>query len=155
MDTFGCTASCAEDDDFGDCHPRQTLAILGPLADDAVLQFVVGDLNAPIDDSRITTLTDAGFADVYLTAGLPECDPVTGIGCTCCVDGPAPLDGLDNHDQSMDERIDFVLFRPGSNCRVAVDDARHWADVPLAEPVEGLWWAADHAGVMAGLSVTC
>ena len=157
LGTFGCTATCAEGDDFGDCHPRQTLAILGPLADDAVLQFVVGDLNAPIDDSRITTLTDAGFADAYLTANLPECDPVTGIGCTCCVDGPAPLDGLDDHDQSMDERIDFVLARPGPGCSLTVDPetTRHWADRPLDTPVEGLWWAADHAGVMAGLSVTC
>ena len=157
LGTFGCTATCAEGDDFGDCHPRQTLAILGPLADDAVLQFVVGDLNAPIDDSRITTLTDAGFADAYLTANLPECDPVTGIGCTCCVDGPAPLDGLDDHDQSMDERIDFVLARPGPGCSLTVDPetTRHWADRPLDTPVEGLWWAADHAGVMAGLSVAC
>jgi len=153
--TFGCTTTCAEGDDFGDCHPRQTLAILEPLADDAVLQLVVGDLNARIDESRITTLTDAGFADAYLAAGLPECDPVTGIGCTCCVDGPAPLDGLDDPDQSMDERIDFVLFRPGSGCSVAVDDARHWADGPLAQPVEDIWWAADHAGVAATLTITC
>ena len=153
--TFGCTTTCADGDDFGDCHPRQTLAILEPLADDAVLQLVVGDLNAPIDGTRITTLTDAGFADAYLAAGLPECDPVTGIGCTCCVDGPAPLDGLDDPDQTMDERIDFVLFRPGSGCNVAVDDARHWADGPLAEPVEDLWWAADHAGVAARFLVTC
>ena len=152
---FGCTTTCAEADDFGDCHPRQTLAILGPLADDAVLQVVVGDLNARIDDSRITTLTDAGFTDAYLAAGLPECDPVTGVGCTCCVDGPAPLDGLDDPEQAMDERIDFVLFRPGSGCSVAVGDARHWADGPLSEPVEDLWWAADHAGVAATLAITC
>ena len=155
LGTFGCTTTCAEADDFGDCHPRQTLAILGPLADDAVLQVVVGDLNARIDESRITTLTDAGFTDAYLAAGLPECDPVTGVGCTCCVDGPAPLDGLDDPDQAMDERIDFVLFRPGSGCSVAVDDARHWADAPLSEPVEDLWWTADHAGVAATLAITC
>ena len=152
---FGCTTTCAEADDFGDCHPRQTLATLGPLVDDAVLQVVVGDLNARIDDSRITTLTDAGFTDAYLAAGLPECDPVTGVGCTCCVDGPAPLDGLDDPDQAMDERIDFVLFRPGSGCSVAVDDARHWADGPLSEPVEDLWWAADHAGVATTLTIAC
>ena len=55
----------------------------------------------------------------------------------------------------MDERIDFVLFRPGSGCSVAVGDARHWADGPLSEPVEDLWWAADHAGVAATLTITC
>ena len=74
----------AIDDDPITRRTRSTTASLG------------SSFNAPIDDSRITTLTDAGFADAYLTAGLPECDPMTGIGCTCCVDGLAPLDGLDD-----------------------------------------------------------
>ena len=154
---MGCSEACALGDDYGACHPHQTLDLLEGLSADAVLQLVVGDLNRPIRDSRITTLTDAGFVDAYLEAGRPECDPETGEGCSCCVEGGPPLAGLDDPAKRFTERIDFVLARPGPGCLLTVDPGttRHWADRPLDTPVEGLWWAADHAGVMAGLSVTC
>ncbi len=153
----GCDEACAPGDFFGDCQPRQTLALLEDSSADAAMQLVVGDLNRSIHESRIRTLTDAGFVDAYLAAGLPECDPETGVGCSCCVDGGPPLAGLDDPDALFTQRIDFVLARPGPGCILSVDPdtTGHWADQPLDSPVEGLWWAADHAGVVAGLSVTC
>ena len=153
----GCDEACAPGDDYGACHPRQTLALLEGLSVDAVLQLVVGDLNRPIGDSRISTLTDAGFVDTYQAAGHPECEPKTGLGCSCCVEGGPPLAGLDDPAVRFTERIDFVLARPGVGCSLYVDPETtdHWADQPLDSPVEDLWWAADHAGVVAGLSVTC
>ncbi len=153
----GCDEACAPGDDYGACHPRQTLALLEGLSVDAALQLVVGDLNRPIGDSRISTLTDAGFVDTYRAAGRPECDPQTGQGCSCCVEGGPPLAGLDDPAVRFAERIDFVLARPGVGCSLSVDPGTtdHWADRPLDSPVEGLWWAADHAGVVAGLSVAC
>jgi len=154
---LGCDEACAPGDFFGDCQPRQTLALLEDPSADAAMQLVVGDLNRSIHESRIRTLTDAGFVDAYLAAGLPECDPETGVGCSCCVDGGPPLAGLDDPDALFTQRIDFVLARPGPGCILSVDPdtTGHWADQPLDSPVEGLWWAADHAGVVAGLSVTC
>ena len=153
----GCDEACVPGDDYGACHPRQALAFLRGLSDDAVLQLVVGDLNRPIGDSRIGTLIDAGFIDTYLAAGREECDPKTGLGCSCCVEGGLPLAGLDDPAARFTERIDFVLARPEVGCSLSVDlgTTDHWADRPLDSPVEGLWWAADHAGVVAGLSLTC
>ncbi len=153
----GCDEACVPGDDYGACHPRQVLAFLRGLSDDAVLQLVVGDLNRPIGDSRIGTLIDAGFIDTYLAAGRPECDPKTGLGCSCCVEGGLPLAGLDDPAARFTERIDFVLARPEVGCSLSVDlgTTDHWADRPLDSPVEGLWWAADHAGVVAGLSLAC
>ena len=104
-----------------------------------------------------STWRDAGFVDTYLVAGRPECNPETGEGCSCCVEGGLPLAGLDDPAGQFTERIDFILARPSPDCSLIVDPERtaHWADRPLDRPVECLWWATDHAGVMAGLSVTC
>jgi len=153
----GCDEACVPGDDYGACHPRQALAFLRGLSNDAALQLVVGDLNRPIGDSRIGTLIDAGFIDTYRAAGRPECDPKTGLGCSCCVEGGPPLAGLDDPAVRFTERIDFVLARPEVGCSLSVDPRTtgHWANRPLDSPVEGLWWAADHAGVVAGLSLAC
>ena len=50
-----------------------------------------------------------------------------------------------------DERIDYVMVRPATDCELAVD-AEGFAAEPRAEPLNGMWWPADHAGVLAELS---
>jgi len=50
----------------------------------------------------------------------------------------------------FDERIDYVLVRPDPDCRVDTE-AEGFAATPRAEPLNGLWWPSDHAGVMAKL----
>ena len=87
---------------------------------DSVVQLVVGDLNKPLDHPRIQILVDAGFADVWVAAGNAECDPATGEGCTCCTEGPDEYDGLDIAEQVMQNRIDFVMYRDGAACALAV-----------------------------------
>jgi hypothetical protein len=43
--------------------------------------------------------------------------------------------------------------RPDPDCRVGVE-AEGFAATPRAEPLNGLWWPSDHAGVMAKLHCT-
>ncbi len=159
-----CSAACPEGSLLGDCHPYETLEFLEANAAPESLELVIGDLNKPIDDPRIATLTDAGFIDTYLEAGLPECDETTSVGCTSGIGGETELDGLDIAEQSPGSRIDFILARPPDGCSLVVDTddsdgdrtpTGHWANAPLSEPIEGLFWAADHVGIVADVGVDC
>jgi len=49
------------------------------------------------------------------------------------------------------ERIDFILARPSADCDLS-GAAEGFLAEPLAEPVGELYWASDHAGVLADLS---
>jgi hypothetical protein len=168
-DPFACDASedycadlCPPGGHPGDCHPLEVLDAFEQHGDPGDLQIVTGDLNKPFDDPRIQTLVDAGFVDTWTLAGNPECDPATGEGCTCCIDGDPPLVGLDQPDQVFDERIDFVLARVPASCDLnadSPDDADgdgiatgHFANEPRPEPIEGVVWPSDHSGVQSDLS---
>jgi hypothetical protein len=172
----GCADVCPVGLLMGDCNAVETLAFLDErFGDDgARIQLVVGDLNKPLGDPRIATLTDAGFVDVWLLAGNPECDPATGVGCTCCVGGDGRYDGLEVRDHVLSSRIDFVLVRV-ADCELVADSPTDadgdgtatglFATGPVDEPVagpnwspvdgEGLWWSSDHQGVQADLTFTC
>jgi hypothetical protein len=162
--TTTCSPACPADALMGDCHPFETLEFLDANAAEGALQLVIGDLNKQIDDPRIMTLTQAGFVDTYLEAGLVECDETSGDGCTSGIGGDTDYDGLDIAEQTPGSRIDFILARPAVGCEVVVeaDDidgdgttTGHWANEPLPEPVEGLYWAADHIGIKADIGMTC
>ncbi|MCH7788418.1 MAG: hypothetical protein IH940_03150 [Acidobacteria bacterium] len=159
-----CSPVCEDGLLLGDCHPLETLEFLEANAAEDSLQLVIGDLNKEIDDIRITTLTDAGFIDTYLEAGLSECDESTGVGCTSGIGGETDYDGLDIAEQTPRSRIDFILARPAAGCSVVVESedtdgdgttTGHWANTPLDEPIEGLYWAADHIGIKADVGMAC
>ncbi|MDH3706333.1 MAG: hypothetical protein OES57_09715, partial [Acidimicrobiia bacterium] len=130
-------------------------------ADPAGVQLVIGDLNKEIDDPRMQTLTDAGFVDMFALAGLPECDLSTGEWCTSGIGGDSDLDGLDDPTETFGSRIDFILVR-STACEAVVDGADDadgdgtpsglWANTPSPEPVDGVVWPSDHAGVVVDLS---
>ena len=75
------------------------------------------------------------------------------------------LDGLDEPDQQLDSRIDFVFARSREECELVVDppdDADGdgtgtglFAVGPLDPPVNGLVWFSDHHGVMADVALAC
>lgn len=157
-----CAEICEVGVEMGTCNAVETLAFLDEHADPDGVQLLVGDLNKPIDDPRMQTITGAGFVDVFALAGLPECDPVTGEWCTSGIGSDSDLDGLDDPGQRFDDRIDFILVR--GDCTASVDGEADddsdgtatglWADTPSAEPVDGVVWPSDHAGVVADLSCT-
>lgn len=161
-----CHPDCPAGSDLGDCHPHETLAFLAERAAPGSLQLVVGDLNNGPDEPRIRTLVEAGFVDTHLAAGNAECPDAGGAGCTSGIGSGAgtDLDGLDVADTTLRGRIDHVLARPPLGCALVVDAADAdgdgtatgpWADQPLPEPVEGLYWASDHAGIQADLGIDC
>lgn len=117
----------------------------------AKLQIASGDFNAQPGDPTIATLTDAGFVDAWLEAGQPECDPVTGSGCTGGRDRPEnDLDGLDVPEGRYSSRIDLVLVRAARSCTLRAKAEPIFAE-PFAKPFRGLYWTSDHAGVLTEL----
>ena len=164
---IACGDSCTPGTPLGDCHPFQTLDFLAERAAPGSLQLVVGDLNQEIDHVRIQTLLEAGFVDTHVLAGHGECLDGSNENCTSGIGGEGPdptLDGLDLADQSLGSRIDMILARPPAGCTVVVDandedgdgtSTGIWANEPLPEPVEGLYWGADHAGIQADLGLDC
>ncbi len=150
-----CSPACPEGIETGSCNAIEALAWLDDRAAGAALQLLVGDLNKPIDHPRIARLTDAGFADAWLLAGNPECDPASGAGCTCCVRGETDLDGLDLAEQTFDARIDYVLARPRAGCELTVDRAEQFLVGPLDPATTGLVWFSDHHGILVTVSATC
>ena len=159
-----CPSYCPTASDLGSCHPFQTLDFLADRAAPGSLVLIVGDLNKEIDDSRIQTLLDRGFIDTHLAAQNAECPSVGGPNCTSGIGGFGDLDGLDIAQQTPRSRIDFILAAPPDGCELLVDaddadgDGTYtglWADEPLDEPVEGLYWASDHTGVQADIGLIC
>lgn len=163
-----CHVDCPTDSLLGDCHPFETLAFLDDRGAPGSLQLVIGDLNKEIDEPRIQTLIGAGFIDTHLAAGNPECPEEGGPECTSGIgigNGvDTDYDGLDVADSLPSRRIDFVLARPPEGCELLVDsgdadgDGTHtggWANTPLTEPFEGLYWPSDHTGVQADVGIKC
>lgn len=159
-----CPSYCPSASDLGSCHPFQTLELLADRAAPGSLVLIVGDLNKEINEPRIQTLLDAGFIDTHLAANNAECPSAGGPNCTSGIGGSGDFDGLDIAEQTPRSRIDFILAAPPDGCELLVDvddtdaDGTHtglWADKPLDEPVEGLYWASDHTGVQADIGLNC
>lgn len=161
-----CHPDCPADSLLGDCHPYETLAFLAERAAPGSLQLIIGDLNKRIDEPRIQTLIQAGFIDTHLAAGNPECPEEGGPECTTGIGNDVDTDyaGLDVSDNVPKRRIDFVLARPPEGCDLVVDsndadgdgtDTGGWANTPLDEPYEGLYWPSDHTGIQADVGIDC
>jgi endonuclease/exonuclease/phosphatase family metal-dependent hydrolase len=120
----------------------------------ATVTIVGGDLNAVPGEPTIQTFLDAAYLDAWLAAGNPECDAATGVGCTGGPTGEdTDLDGLDNPDRIMTERIDYLLVRPGPDCTPSLEVVG-FADQALAEPVSDLFWVSDHTGLLGTVRCT-
>ncbi len=147
-----CPPVCPVGITANECNAREVVAALNAQRSGAALQIASGDLNAEPGSSTLAQFAKAGFADAWLEAGEAECDPATGRGCTGGRERPEnPLDGLDVPGGRYSERIDYVLARPGTNCKLAAE-AETFATEPLAEPFRGLYWPSDHGGVLADLT---
>lgn len=153
-----CPAICPEGIETGTCHSLQVVDFLDGIAEPDTIQVVSNDLNATIDSDRLAPLLDAGFVDAWIEADLPECDPVTGEGCTCCIESEmVDYDGGgldDSASTRRTSRIDFILVRGTAECTPSFDARRtnliggEAADPPF----EGLLWPSDHAGIVTMLT---
>jgi len=161
-----CLDACPAGSNLGDCHPYEALAFLDKNAAAGSLQLVIGDLNKRIDEPRIKVLLDAGFIDTHLAAGNAECPEEGGVGCTTGIgdDRESDYAGLDRADNIPQRRIDFVLARPPEGCTLLVEatdddgdgtNTGVWANLPLAKPIDGLYFVSDHTGIQADVGLGC
>jgi endonuclease/exonuclease/phosphatase family metal-dependent hydrolase len=147
-----CPPICGDGISTNQCHAVEVVDFFDRRPGGARLSIASGDLNATPGSPTLETLTDTGFVDAWLKSGEAECDPVTHLGCTGGGSQPEPFVGMDTPDgPGYDERIDYVMVRPATGCELAVD-AEGFAAEPRAEALNGMWWPADHAGVLAELS---
>ncbi len=145
-----CPPVCAAGIDTNQCNAREVVDFFASRSP-ATLQIASGDLNASPGTSTLGTFTDAGFVDTWLAAGEAECDAASGRGCTGDRPRPDnPLDGLDVPDGRYSVRIDFVLAKAAPDCSLDVEAEGFFAE-PNASPYRGLYWASDHAGMLATL----
>ena len=149
-----CPPICADGISTNQCHAVEVVDFFDRRPDGARLSITTGDLNATPDSPTLATVTEAGFVDAWLASGEAECDPATHLGCTGGGSRPGPFVGMDRPEgPGYDERIDYVLVRPSPGCTLRAE-AEGFAATPRAEPLNGLWWPSDHAGVMAALRCT-
>jgi endonuclease/exonuclease/phosphatase family metal-dependent hydrolase len=138
--------------------------------DVATPALVGGDFNVTPTSFVYTHLIGRGFTDPYLTAGNPECNPGTGVGCTS---GREDEDLIDLESPASNEgaRIDYFFLvppGPGSLCTAAIDSGadadgdgtatRIFADdpnpfAPTCGPApDAICWPSDHEGAQVDLN---
>jgi endonuclease/exonuclease/phosphatase family metal-dependent hydrolase len=125
------------------------------------VRVLMGDFNVTPTSGRYERLIGEGWVDSYLTAGNPECDGATGVGCTGGRVDDA-VETLKDPSATNSERIDFIFVKSGQNCPVQFDapDDRNdnglgtalFGDEPATDGPGGIVWTSDHTGVSADIS---
>jgi hypothetical protein len=156
--TTNCPPICVVGEETGTCHTRELIRFMDEHATPGGVQIIAGDLNRTAASPRVAPYFAAGFVDAWTEAKRAECDPQTGKGCTCCINSAAePYDGggLTDPTLTRDERIDFVLARNTTTCKLKFSPhTRVFTGPPTDRPINGVYWPSDHAGVLAALKLT-
>ena len=167
----GCPAEClgAGAVTNRDCQAVQMAEYIEATHDVDTPGVITGDFNDEPGTFVYDQFTSRGWIDTYLAVGNPECNPVTGVGCTS---GRATsLAELESTVANVDERIDYAFLippGPGSICSATLDPAtdddgdgsgtRIFADEPnpfspscgpLPDP---MCWPSDHEGAEMDLN---
>jgi endonuclease/exonuclease/phosphatase family metal-dependent hydrolase len=106
-----------------DCQAVQVAEYLEERHDVEGPALVAGDFNAPPGSFIYNQFAGRGWVDAYLAAGNPECDPLTGAGCTSGRIDDA-LEQLEQRASNENERIDFIFTVPpaaGSSCAMRIE----------------------------------
>lgn len=162
-----CTA--AQTVDTRECQAVQVAIIARQRAAPGSLRVLGGDFNATPESFVYRHLVDeSGWADAFLLAGHPECDPATGLGCTSGREDEALAD-LESPANGVRRRIDYLFFQlppdgsgtcrytldsradedgDGRATRIFADDPNPFAATcgPLPDPI---CWPSDHEGMQA------
>ena len=131
------------------CQARQVLEFAEEVAFEAGVTVVGGDLNDWAGSPPLAVFGDAGFADSHAAAGLGECDPSSGAGCTAGREDTA-LSDMTDPSSIQNSRIDYLLYRaPGRDCSVGEGTGLFNAEPAVGE----LAFPSDHTAV--ALTLVC
>jgi endonuclease/exonuclease/phosphatase family metal-dependent hydrolase len=153
-----------------ECQAVQTAHFIELRHDPDSFAVVTGDFNDPPGTFTYNQFVNRGWPDVYAAAGNPECDPVTGTGCTSGRDSDEVLE-IESSAANVSSRIDYVfLIEPisaslcaasidpasdndgdGSATRIFADDPNPFAPSCGASPLP-VCWPSDHEGVELDLN---
>jgi endonuclease/exonuclease/phosphatase family metal-dependent hydrolase len=164
-----CVAAAAQSN--RDCQAVQVVDFVARTHDLATPAIITGDFNARPDTFEYRYVITAGWTDAYLSAGNPECDPMTGIGCTSGREDQA-LSDLESPADGTDRRIDYIFVVPPAAdevlCEPAIDSARDddgdgfathifandrnpFADTCGPLP-DAICWPSDHKGMQTDVN---
>jgi endonuclease/exonuclease/phosphatase family metal-dependent hydrolase len=152
-----------------DCQAVQMAMFIDERHDVGPPAVITGDFNDPPGSFVYNHMIARGWIDTYLAVDNPECDPVTGTGCTS--GRASSLAELESTDANVDRRIDYTFLvpgAPGSRCAGATLDpavdadgdgtaTRIFADgpnpfAPCGPEPAPVCWPADHEGTEVDLN---
>ena len=144
-----CPPPCDATGSLRTCQARQVLEFAADVALDGGVTVVGGDLNDSTGSPALAVFGGAGFVDSHLAAGLSECDPASGSGCTAGREDTS-LAAMADPSSLQSSRIDYLLYSaPGRDCTVG-----EGTGLFNAEPAAGdLAFPSDHTAV--ALTLVC
>ena len=144
-----CPPPCDATGSLRTCQARQVLEFAEDVALDGGVTVVGGDLNDSTGSPALAVFGGAGFVDSHLAAGLSECDPASGSGCTAGREDTS-LAAMADPSSLQSSRIDYLLYSaPGRDCTVG-----EGTGLLNAEPAAGdLAFPSDHTAV--ALTLVC
>ena len=152
------------------CQAVQMAAVIDATHDVPAPALAVGDFNEEPGSFVYDLFADHGWIDTYLQAEFPECDPMTGVGCTSGRIDDALTD-MESQALGQVERIDYVWLVPrtaGSICtgdveppgdpdgdgvatRLFAEEPNPFA-MPCGPSPDAICWPSDHTGVQADVN---
>ncbi|HEU5301554.1 MAG TPA: endonuclease/exonuclease/phosphatase family protein [Acidimicrobiia bacterium] len=157
-----CKPPCSKDEPILQCQTVAALALSNEGKPKNAVRVLMGDFNLPYGADRYNAIIADGYVDSYLEAGNPECDPLTGVGCTSGREDRTIVALKDPNAKEV-ERIDFVFVKGTKKCAVVFDspdDANGnglgtalFGAEPAVDGPGGLVWTSDHTGV--GADIAC
>jgi endonuclease/exonuclease/phosphatase family metal-dependent hydrolase len=153
-----CEPPCSKDLNIFDCQTDASVGFAEEVGGKAAIRVLMGDFNVPPDSPRYQRVIAGGWVDAYVAAGNPECNGLTGVGCTSGrVDDD--IAALKDPNAKEEERIDFIFVKAPEDCTVVFDPANDadgdglgtglFFPEPTVDGPGGIVWVSDHTGVGA------
>jgi endonuclease/exonuclease/phosphatase family metal-dependent hydrolase len=146
-----CPSDCPHGISTNHCHAHQVVDFMRHHAKKGDLRIATGDLNSHPGSKTLRTLAAGGFRSAWKVAGTAPCNSSDESGCTSD-SGTPPFVGTNTKaGPHFDQRLDYILAKPGSGCDLDLGKAAVFVDGPAPRPIHGMYWPSDHRGVQATL----
>jgi endonuclease/exonuclease/phosphatase family metal-dependent hydrolase len=156
-----CEPPCDKNLSIYDCQTDAAVGLADEVGGPNAIRVLMGDFNVNPTSGRYQRVVASGWIDAYLAAGNPECEPLTGAGCTSGREDQ-DIAALKDPNAKESERIDFIFVKSPERCTPAFDPVTDedgdglGTGLFFAEPTidgpGGIVWVSDHTGVSADLS---